>query len=415
MVECPSGTVDLNMDPEDGCECLVGVEACDDDDDDCDGRVDEDLTQDCGMMIGACVRGTERCEAGAWVECSATLPSTELCDGTVDENCDGIVDEGCTCTIGTMRPCGTDEGLCVSGVQLCDAGTWSPDCTGSLGPIDEVCDTFDQDCDGATDEGVLLTFYRDADFDTHGNPMVSEMACLAPPGFVETMDDCDDGCAVCWSGQSETCDTFDNDCNGSTDEGVSTVFYRDADSDAYGGTETIDACFLPAGYSTEPGDCNDVLATINPGAIEGCNAIDDDCDTRVDEDSVAPACPCTQASDGGHSYLFCEEDAYWPIAASRCPAGYDLAKIESSGEQTFVWSQVDPIDRDWWIGLRRPLTATSFSWEDGTPLGPYQPWGPLEPRTVAADAAVVMVNATGGAWGVIRQNRARFYVCEGGP
>lgn len=84
----------------------------------------------------------------------------EVCDGTLDNNCNGMVDEGCTCTNGAARSCGSDTGECLSGTETCVDGSWNGICSGETGPVAEVCDGRDNDCDGAVDEGL------DADGDT---------------------------------------------------------------------------------------------------------------------------------------------------------------------------------------------------------------------------------------------------------
>ncbi len=129
-------------------------ETCNATDDDCDGDVDEELVRACGTDVGRCVAGTETCSAGMWGACAgATDPIAEACDGVLDENCDGTVDEGCDCVTGAMRGCGTDVGRCVAGSQTCDAaGRWGM-CMGSTDPRTETCDGTDDDCDGVTDEG----------------------------------------------------------------------------------------------------------------------------------------------------------------------------------------------------------------------------------------------------------------------
>ncbi len=97
-------------------------------------------------------------------------------------------------------------------------------------------------------------------------------------------DDCDDSDASTNPGASETCDSVDNDCDGSTDEGATTKFYRDADSDFYGDPSTaIKDCSLPTGYATNDSDCDDTDSAIHPGATESCDGVDEDCDSAIDE------------------------------------------------------------------------------------------------------------------------------------
>ena len=111
--------------------------------------------------------------------------------------------------------------------------------------------------------------------------------------------DCDDEDASVNPGATEICNDVDDDCDGSTDEGVTTHVYRDLDLDGYGdelgGTDT---CGVPSGYTSRTGDmdCNDADASINPGASEICgDGIDQDCN-EADE-----ACPETDADGDGVS------------------------------------------------------------------------------------------------------------------
>jgi hypothetical protein len=67
-----------------------------------------------------------------------------------------------------------------------------------------------------------------------------------------------------------------------TDAGVYAI---DADGDGYGSADTsMRACEPPSGYVSDDSDCDDAAAAINPGALEVCNGIDDDCDGAVDAD-----------------------------------------------------------------------------------------------------------------------------------
>ncbi|NUP95323.1 MAG: PD40 domain-containing protein [Planctomycetaceae bacterium] len=64
-----------------------------------------------------------------------------------------------------------------------------------------------------------------------------------------------------------------------------TNWYRDVDGDTWGNSADSLAVIFPptAGYSLVPGDCNDSNPAVNPGAVETCNGVDDDCDGSTDE------------------------------------------------------------------------------------------------------------------------------------
>ena len=92
--------------------------------------------------------------------------------------------------------------------------------------------------------------------------------------------DCDDNNSSIKPGAVEACDGVDNDCEGDVDEGVSSPFYLDADSDRYGDASKVYyACSTPRGYSDRDDDCNDKSVSINPGKEEiPGNDIDENCD-----------------------------------------------------------------------------------------------------------------------------------------
>lgn len=115
--------------------------------------------------------------------------------------------------------------------------------------------------------------------------------------------DCDDQNARVNPVAMELCSNqIDDDCDGAMDAEDDSIvlFGADADGDGYiteaavfGGDEnamTIGTCSaIPDGY-TQPNlddgqlDCDDANASVNPGASESCNLVDDDCDDSVDED-----------------------------------------------------------------------------------------------------------------------------------
>ncbi|MBX7191365.1 MAG: putative metal-binding motif-containing protein [Sandaracinaceae bacterium] len=147
----------------------------------------------------------------------------------------------------------------------------------------EVCNGVDDDCNGTSDEGVMLSFYVDADGDGFGAG-VAVSACSAPAGHSAMAGDCDDTCASCHPGGTETCNGRDDDCDAAIDDGVTTTFYLDADGDSYGRSDMpLEACAMPAGHASRGGDCDDATGAVSPGASEICDGRDNDCDGGNDE------------------------------------------------------------------------------------------------------------------------------------
>ena len=84
---------------------------------------------------------------------------------------------------------------------------------------DELCDGWDNDCDGDVDEDPVngTGFYVDADGDGFGGGEAT-WSCEPVADRVSNGGDCDDGDALAWTGAAEDCfDGVDNDCNGDAD------------------------------------------------------------------------------------------------------------------------------------------------------------------------------------------------------
>ncbi|CAN1512614.1 Secretion system C-terminal sorting domain [Flavobacteriaceae bacterium] len=74
------------------------------------------------------------------------------------------------------------------------------------------------------------------------------------------------------------------------------TYYADADGDGYGAGAAVlsTATTAPAGFSVNNTDCDDTVATSNPGASEVLNGVDDDCNGVIDN-GVLPTIPATDA------------------------------------------------------------------------------------------------------------------------
>ena len=125
-------------------------EYCNSKDDDCDGQIDNDAIN---VLI--------------WY---------------LDEDSDGYGTssmESCTEPVGYS----SENGDCDDGNDLVSPSA------------DEACDGVDNNCDGQIDEGVasdFQLFYLDSDEDGFGDIDSSEIACVAPEGYVDVAGDCDD-------------------------------------------------------------------------------------------------------------------------------------------------------------------------------------------------------------------------------
>ena len=150
---------------------------------------------------------------------------------------------------------------------------------------EEICDGIDNDCDGETDEGLLIELYLDADGDGYGTQEDIIQECAVIDGYVEQSGDCNDENGTVFPQAPEQCDELDNDCDGDIDEDVVSTWYADADGDGFGDPETIEECCIqPEGYVENNQDCDDIDGTIHPDAAEECDELDNDCDGEIDEE-----------------------------------------------------------------------------------------------------------------------------------
>ncbi len=295
------------------------VEVCDSTDNNCNGVVDEEGANGCGLLYpdedgdtyGAVTTGHCLCAADGVNkatksgDCNDTNPSIhpkadEICNGA-DDNCDGQVDpvgsEGCSNYYLDVDTDGYGVGSVGSKCQCAATGQYSSLLTGDCDDTDsatfpgatEVCNGNDDNCNGDVDEGVTTTYYTDKDKDGYGAASVFVAACSAPPGFVTDNTDCDGSKASVHPGATEACNTVDDNCDGQTDEGAATgctTFYADADKDSFGDVNTPSQCLCAASgafTAAAATDCNDGSASVHPGAAEICNGADDNCNGATDE------------------------------------------------------------------------------------------------------------------------------------
>ncbi len=137
-------------------------------------------------------------------------------------------------------------------------------------------------------EGAMHTYYPDVDGDGYGNLLAPVTGLTPPPGYILDNSDCNDANAMIFPESAEICNSMDDDCDGTNDDGILfTTYYFDADADAFGNSllPTSACSGPPAGYTLHNGDCNEANSEINPGAPEVVNMLDDNCDGLIETSS----------------------------------------------------------------------------------------------------------------------------------
>ncbi len=393
VMHCVSGSL----------QCMGAVgptpEVCDGQDNDCNGVIDDGIASlgSCGAAepgcatppCGECKLGMLSCVGGTTV-CSGNVdPGIESCNGK-DDDCDGKVDEDFNLMTDPMNcgSCGnvcgaglTNEGnaswKCVAGaceVANCDAGYHNNNMSDTdgceFGPCfisgPEVCDGYDNDCDGTIDNATKIGG-PPAICQTKGEcaGTVATCACKNTPDAAGCSNhngwQCNYGGTVSTDGMGniipETlCDGKDNDCNGVVDDNQPNK--GKACDDGKKG-----ACRSTGTFQCDPANLNGptYCKITSPGAVstpEKCNNIDDDCDGFVDND-VGQTASYKNAGDlpgGGQDWINIGNGVQMMKYEASKPDAADTAGGDPGAVTGTVCSQTTRMP---WVNVTYPQAAAA--------------------------------------------------------
>ena len=160
----------------------------------------------------------------------------------------------------------------------------------------EKCNGVDDDCNGKTDEtegaAGCIIYFRDYDVDGFG--VDTDWKCLCQPAEYHTAaegGDCLDLNDKIFPGAPEVCNGMDDDCDGIVDNPGTDAcqwWYKDMDGDGYGDADDTSCLCGAEGLYTSlvPGDCDDGNPAVNPGQVEVCNGLDDECNGIKDDEGA---------------------------------------------------------------------------------------------------------------------------------
>ena len=337
---CPACKADIDGNPANGCEytcpvCPPTKEICNGIDDDCDGLVDDNVTdvgQPCdqacpalapcvgqkncqfkvspciGKCCGICTQGSTICVGGQKLCQAGTGPKLEVCNG-IDDNCDGQIDEGFDLQNDPVN-CGACGKVCSlpNAVAGCKVGQCSilsckpgfadvnkdpkDGCEYSCPvnpPTVETCNGKDDDCDGIIDDNLTPP---PKNFCNQVGPCAgTSTTCKGVAGWFCEYGKNNPRIELDMSGNialvEKLCDNFDGNCNGFTDES----FVNKGKPCTAG----VGACLATANFVCSKDLSTTVCPTMgNPSAAtdEVCNGLDDNCDGQTDERNPANNAQC---------------------------------------------------------------------------------------------------------------------------
>ncbi len=273
---------------------------------------------------------------------------------------------------GMTDPCEIPQlfGPCSTGQRTCMLTEWTA-CRQLYNPREEVCNHLDDDCDGSMNEApgtsqnnTLARACYEAPTETLkvGTCIGGTTTCALDPDFgwgyhrcrgqelprdesCDLLDnDCDgttdegvtNDCGECGDVPIEVCDTLDNDCDGTTDEGLLNACEQCGEVP----DELCDYIDNDCDGQTDEGlgncECGNPTYVPQP---EVCNGIDEDCDEIIDEGALGGPLTMLCATDvlTGEINTFERREDGPQYVGNQCRVGLAFCEERRDGNGLFEW------------------------------------------------------------------------------
>ncbi len=243
-----------------------------------------------------CIDGVPQCD---FSEVPGYEAQETTCDD-LDNDCDGATDEGLerqsVLECPTQGVCGAEQAVLRA---RCTGGEWvcDFDAIPNYQAVETACDGLDNNCDGETDEGLAG---GSCQVENEHGTCTGVWVC-----------DLETKTAVCDAAapQAEICDGLDNNCDGQTDEGL-----------------VGEACEVENDFGTCVGtwacdlETKEAVCDAATPEAEICDGVDNNCDGQTDEGLVGEACEITNMFGSCPGFSECDIAGHLPICVAPTPA-----------------------------------------------------------------------------------------------